>query len=86
MALHCRGYSILPMLSEDQQIQLWVNAYNAALTGLLARNSWLPSQERQIKAGGYYNAVCEECKSFADVALSDALAHSSALSSTPPKD
>ena len=57
-----------PMISREEREEVWTDAYNAALTGLLA-----------AKAGGMerYTAnnvtvVTDQCKALADQALKDA--------------
>jgi hypothetical protein len=57
------------MLTRDQQTTLWTNAYNAALTGLLA--SKLHNAERFTENN--VQSITQQGKAFANQALKDAL-------------
>jgi hypothetical protein len=57
------------MLTRDQQTTLWTNAYNAALTGLLASKM---HHSENFSASNVY-IVTNQCQAFADQALKDAL-------------
>ena len=57
------------MLTHDQQTTLWTNAYNAALTGLLASKM----QHSENFSASNVDIVTNQCKAFANQALKDAL-------------
>jgi len=57
------------MLSPDEQTFLWAEAYHAALSGLLARKM---DDCTYFKATNVH-VLTDQCKAFADQALSDAL-------------
>jgi hypothetical protein len=56
------------MLSREQQQTVWANAYNAALTGLLAARM----HEMDRFSANNVSGITEQCKAFADQALKDA--------------
>ena len=56
------------MLSREQQQTVWANAYNAALTGLLAARM----HEMDRFSANNVGDITEQCKAFADQALKDA--------------
>ncbi len=57
------------MISPDEQTFLWADAYNAALSGLLARKM---DDCTQFSANNVH-VLTDQCKAFADQALTDAL-------------
>jgi len=57
------------MISPDEQTFLWAEAYIAALSGLLARKM---DDCTHFKANNVH-VLTDQCKAFADQALSDAL-------------
>jgi hypothetical protein len=57
------------MISPDEQTFLWADAYNAALSGLLARKM---DDCPHFSANNVY-VLTDQCKAFADQALTDAL-------------
>lgn len=57
------------MLTRDQQTTLWTNAYNAALTGLLASKM----HHSENFSASNVDIVTNQCKAFANQALKDAL-------------
>jgi hypothetical protein len=57
------------MLSPDEQTFLWAETYNAALSGLLARKM----DDCTHFSANNVHVLADQCKAFADQALSDAL-------------
>jgi hypothetical protein len=57
------------MLSPDEQTFLWAEAYNAALSGLLARKI----DDCTHFSANNVHVLTDQCKAFAEQALSDAL-------------
>jgi hypothetical protein len=57
------------MLSPDEQTFLWAEAYQAALSGLLARKM----DDCTHFSANNVHVLTDQCKAFADQALSDAL-------------
>jgi hypothetical protein len=57
------------MISPDEQTFLWAEAYNAALSGLLARKM----DECTHFSANNVHVLTDQCKAFADQALTDAL-------------
>jgi hypothetical protein len=55
------------MLSRDQQITLWANAYNAALIGLLASKTHAFEEFSTNNVG----VITKQCKAFANQAARD---------------
>jgi hypothetical protein len=63
------------MISREEQRTVWINAYNAAMTGLLSAKS--AHMERYTENN--VNVITEQCKAFADQALKDLAAHASEM-------
>ena len=61
------------MVSRAEQRTVWINAYNAAMTGLLSAKA--PHMERY--AENNVSVITEQCKTFADQALKDMAAFAS---------
>ena len=59
------------MMTREQQTVFWANAYNAALTGLLASGS----HHMEMFTKNNVSAVTNQCKAFADQALEDLKQH-----------
>jgi hypothetical protein len=59
------------MMTREQQATFWANAYNAALTGLLASKS----HHMEMFTKNNVSAVTNQCKAFADQALEDLKQH-----------
>jgi hypothetical protein len=57
------------MISPDEQTFLWAEAYNAALSGLLARKM----DDCTHFSSNNVHLLTDQCKAFADQLLSDAL-------------
>jgi hypothetical protein len=57
------------MISPDEQTFLWAEAYHAALSGLLARKI----DECTHFSANNVHVLSDQCKAFADQALTDAL-------------
>ena len=57
------------MISPDEQTFLWADAYNAALSGLLARKM----DDCTHFSANNVHVLTDQCKAFADQALTDAL-------------
>jgi hypothetical protein len=58
------------MLSQEEQQTVWIDAYNAALTGLLSSRT---SQARPSE--GDIQVIAGQCRAFADQAVKDADAY-----------
>ncbi|HET9376360.1 MAG TPA: hypothetical protein VFO40_15405, partial [Chthoniobacterales bacterium] len=60
------------MISRAEQRTVWINAYNAAMTGLLsAKAAHMESYTENV------SVITEQCKAFADQALKDVAAFAS---------
>jgi hypothetical protein len=68
----CRGSASLvqcgPMIRREEREEVWTDAYNAALTGLLAAKA--DGMERYT--ANNVSVVTDQCKALADQALKDA--------------
>jgi hypothetical protein len=68
------GFAVLQcvfMMTREQQTTFWANAYNAALTGLLASKS----HHMEMFTKNNVLTVTNQCKVFADQALQDVKQH-----------
>ena len=66
MTLQCETRHDLHMMTHEEQERYWTNAYNAALTGLLA------SKTKAIEfTANNLTIVTKQCKAFADQAVKD---------------
>jgi hypothetical protein len=61
------------MMTRKEQLTVWTNAYNAALTGLLSAKA--AHMERY--AANNVIAITDQCKALADQALKDVAAYAS---------
>jgi hypothetical protein len=61
------------MISREEQRTMWINAYNAAMTGLLSAKA--AHMERYTENSA--SVITEQCKAFADQALKDVAAYAS---------
>jgi hypothetical protein len=61
------------MISRAEQRTVWINAYNAAMTGLLSAKA--AHMERYTENN--VSMITEQCKALADQALKDLAAHAS---------
>ena len=61
------------MISRAEQRTVWLNAYNAAMTGLLSAKA----AHRESYTENNVSVITEQCKAFADQALKDVAAFAS---------
>ena len=62
------------MMARKERLSVWTNAYAAALTGLLSKK--IHDMDRYTP--NKVSAITDQCKAFADKALSDVAAHDEA--------
>jgi hypothetical protein len=62
------------MMAHKERLTVWTNAYTAALTGLLSKK--IHDMDRYTPNN--VSAITDQCKAFADKALSDVAAHDEA--------
>jgi len=61
---------MLAFMNAQEDLTIWANAYNAALTGILSTIKSQPAA-----ASGDIANIAGSCRAFADQALKDAQAH-----------
>jgi hypothetical protein len=61
------------MISRAEQRTVWIDAYNAAMTGLLSTKAAHTERYTENSVG----VITEQCKAFADQALKDVAAYAS---------
>jgi hypothetical protein len=70
-----KTYQLLPVMTTEQRVIAWANAYNAALTGFLACNTLEKELTRftlKLEQGKTpIQRIADDCKEFADQALQD---------------
>jgi hypothetical protein len=62
------------MMTHQEKLTVWSNAYTAALAGLLSKRI----NDRDRYTPNNVGAITDQCKAFADKALSDVAAHDEA--------
>ena len=61
------GDIICSMMTHQEKLTFWSNAYTAALTGLLSKRI----NDRDRYTANNVSAIADQCKAFADRTLSD---------------
>ena len=61
----------MSMISRAEQRTVWINAYNAAMTGLLSAKA----ARMESYTENNVSVITEQCKAFADQALNDIVAY-----------
>jgi hypothetical protein len=59
------------MMTHQEKLTVWSNAYTAALAGLLSKRI----NDRDRYTANNVSAITDQCKAFADRALSDVAVH-----------
>ena len=62
---------ICSMMTHQEKLTVWSNAYTAALAGLLSKRI----NDRDRYTANNVNAITDQCKAFADRAVSDVAVH-----------